>query len=148
MEKKIKLLLGILSLLFLFACPASHFHDYSYVGNNEKEILNGEQLNDRILSHFQNAKCGFLYRFIDNKERLLIVKIDSINEKIKSVESRKLGTLQKVDKTELEKEKINNSKVYIKIIESKNENKILKNLKNDTIIIELENGLKYYYEKK
>ena len=148
MKKIIKLSLGIFSLLFLIACPASHFHDYSYVGNNENEILNGKQLNNRIISHFQNAKCGFLFKFIDNKDRLLIVRIDSLTEKIKSIESKKLGILQKVDQTELDKVNIDNSKVYRKIIDSKNESKILKSLKNDTIIIELENGLKYYYEKK
>ena len=148
MRKIVKLLLGIFSLLLLTACPASHFHNYSYVGNNEKEILIGNELNYSNFSNIQNAKCGFLYQFIDNKERLLIVKIDSLTEKIKSVESKKLGVLQKVEKIELDKANINNSEVYRKIIESKNESKILKNLKNDTITIELENGLKYYYEKK
>ena len=148
MKKTIKLLIVFSALLLLTACPASHFHDYTYVGNNENQILNGSQLNNQIFSALKNARCGFLYRFIDDKERLLIVKIDSLNEKIKSVESKKLGKLNLVEKSELNKMDIENSQVYRKSIDSKNENKILKTLKNDTLIIEMENGLKYYYEKK
>ena len=147
-EKKIKLFLAISSLLLLIACPASNFYNYSYLGSNAEQILNGKQLNNKILSHFQNAKCGFLYGFTEDKDRLLIVRIDSITEKIKFIESKKLGRLKKVDKTELDKANIDNSEVYMIEIEVKNKNKILKKLKNDRIVIQLENGLKYYYEKK
>ncbi|MEC5157245.1 hypothetical protein [Chryseobacterium sp. MP_3.2] len=140
--KQIKIIISIFCLLTLIACPASHFHDYEYIGKSESKKLNNEIKPSQI-------KCGYLSRFIEGKEQVLLVRINSIaDNSIQGVTSKQIGNLNKVEPSKFNGLNMDSLTVFKKDFKIKNETKILKMLKNDTIIIEFKNGMKYYFQKK
>lgn len=154
MKKIVNIISLFCCLLLLIACPASTLHSYDFVGNNSNEIINGDNSNLMVQNNIGKIACGFLHIFIGEKERRLIASIELLNKDenlITTISSSKFGNLILLElppKGNLVNLNYDRKVVYVLDFETKNDNKILKMIKDDTITIEFKNGLKYYYVNK
>lgn len=153
--KKIKILFLFLVCSTLLSCPSHHIYDYVYSGQNSKKKANGfERL---TLNHNSEIliDCFFYYSFIGEKDKVLVAKfaiekntkVDLHNLKVK-VESVNFGEMEQMELPNLPIWDSLETKIYGRKIDMKNENKIREILKNDTIKISFDNGIKYSFVRK
>lgn|SRR5690606_20010134 len=139
--KNIKFLLIIPSFFVLIACPSHHFFEYKYIGNSTNSKVS---IDNKIL------KIGFLNQFIKEKEKgLVIIANKKFEDDILEINSSKFGEINKTEPINgLYQYNKDSIVVFVNKLKPKNESKILKELKNDTIIVKFKSGQNYYFVKE
>ncbi|MCB0460701.1 MAG: hypothetical protein R2821_08840 [Flavobacteriaceae bacterium] len=156
MNFKLNILLLLISISFtLLGCPAGHFHEYKFIGEDFSDT------NFHTKIKFNNEtdlyiNCGYFYEFIGKKENGItaIIKVDTNtkldkNKLVKVVKSSLYGELKKVDSlphTVRIKDTLN-TLMYKLNFEKRNERKTIKEIEKDTITIELITGKKLLFSK-
>lgn len=143
-----KISLLILTCFTLTGCPPGHFHEYKYIGTElQRDVLADTriELNETDLL----VRVGYYHEFIHEKENGLatIVKVNSNfdlskNDIVKDVKSSLFGKLTRTDGLPYTTRVYDtrNTLMYNLTVEDRNERRMLKRIKNDTISIELTNG--------
>jgi len=139
--KNIKFLLTIPSFFVLIACPSHHFFEYKYIGNSMNSKFS---IDNKILN------IGFLNQFIEEKEKgLVVIANKKIENDILEINSSKFGVINKtLPINGLYQYNKDSIVVFVNKFKSKNESKILEDLKNDTIIVKFKSGENYYFVKE
>lgn len=133
----------------LTGCPPGHFHEYKYIGTElQRDVLADTRIELNEETDLL-VTVGYYHEFIHEKENGLatIVKVNSNfdlskNNIVKEVKSSLFGELIRTDGLPYTTRVYDtrNTLMYNLTVEDRNERRMLKRIKNDTISIELTNG--------
>ena len=107
-------------------------------------------MNSKISIDNKILNIGFLNQFIEEKEKgLVVIANKKIENDILEINSSKFGVINKtLPINGLYQYNKDSIVVFVNKFKSKNESKILEDLKNDTIIVKFKSGENYYFVKE